>query len=380
MNYLSLIKVGLSFGLCFTTFTGHAYTKAERKSALNFYTSLTGASPSAREVNLILEAKDSGNLESIAYDIIESRNGFNNFGSFYNITVKDFATPWSSEEGSLFEELNDMTATVIGHTRDELPFNEILWRDGIYKATGITFKGGQLQYFRGSNFPAGTSASSVCSDVVASDLSNSKGRVWFVDPLNPNSAPTDVNNTDCRLTSYSKSELDQAYFDNALYIPSLDKVIVTNRVKESNSHYQSLETLGIDLSDREVFQKTTQLEKLHRNDEAIAGLLSTRAFGKAYYSAGTNRAALAFSMKYFFCKDMEELNDTTIPDFRNRRDVDRSPGGNSSIYKNRCVGCHAGMDALAGAFSYYDWNGGVTYEPGIVVTKMNHNVIFLMVM
>lgn len=376
MKNLSLIKVGLSLGLSFMTLISQASTKEERKAALNFYTSLTGASPSRSEVDLILRAKEAGNLEAIAYDIIESRGGFNNFGSFYNVTVKDFATPWSSEEGLLFEELNDMTATVIGYTRDELPFNEILWRDGVYKAIGVTFKGGQLYYFSGNNYPAGTSASTVCAGTVAADPGNSKWRIWYVDPLNPNSSPTDVNNTFCRLSNYSKSELDQAYFDNALYVPSLDRVIATNRIKESNRHYQSLEKLGVDLSNRNIFQKTTQLEKLHRSNAAIAGLLSTRAFGKAYYSAGTNRAALAFSMKYFFCKDMEELNDTTIPDFRNRRDVDRSPGGNSSIYKNRCVGCHGGMDALAGAFAYYDWNGGVTYEPGIVVSKMNHNVIF----
>ncbi len=371
-----LIKVGLSFSLSVFCLQPFAYNKAERKAAVNFYTSLTGASPSSDEVNLILEARERGDLESIAYDIIESRNGFNNFGSFYNVTVKDFATPWSTEEGLLFEELNDMTATVIGYTRDELPFNEILWRDGVYKAIGVTFKGGQLVYFRGSNYPSGTSASSVCLDVNQSDPSNTKWRVWFVDPLKPNSAPTDVNNTDCRLTDYTKAELDQAYFDNALYVPSLDKIIATNRIKESNRHYQSIEQQGINLANRDIFQRTTQLEKLHRSQSAIAGLLSTRAFGKAYYSAGTNRAALAFSMKYFFCKDMEELNDSTTPDYRNRRDVDRSPGGNSSIYKNRCVGCHAGMDAMAGAFAYYNWNGGVTYEPGIVVSKMNHNVIF----
>lgn len=373
-DFLEVVLTGF-FLLLFIEGT-YASNSEERKAALKFYTSLTGSSPTSAEVEKILQAMDQGVLESDAYDIIESRNGYQSFGGFYNITVKDFATPWSTEEGLLFEELNDMTATVIGYTRDELPFNEILWEDRIYKASGITFKGGQLVYFAGNQFPAGTSASTVCQGTVASDPGQSQYRVWYVDPQNPNAAPTDVANTRCRLTKYSKAELDSAYFDNALYLPIMDTIVATNRIKESNRHYQSLETQGIDLSNRQVFKSTTQLEKLHRSPDAIAGLLSTRAFGKAYYSAGTNRAALAFSMKYFFCKEMEELNDTTIPDFRNRRDVDRSPGGNSSIYKNRCVGCHAGMDALAGAFAYYDWNGGINYDPGVVVSKMNHNAIF----
>ena len=52
---------------------------------------------------------------------------------------------------------------------------------------------------------------------------------------------------------------------------------------------------------------------------------------------------------------MEELNDTTTPDFRVRRDVDRAPGGKTETYKTFCVGCHAGQDALGGAFAYYDF-------------------------
>ena len=82
-------------------------------------------------------------------------------------------------------------------------------------------------------------------------------------------------------------------------------------------------------------------------------------------------------MKNFLCKEMEELHDTTIPDFRNRRDVDRAPGGDSSTYRGYCIGCHAGMDALAGAFAYYDFvDRVVQYKDGIVVKKMNHNSLF----
>jgi len=36
--------------------------------------------------------------------------------------------------------------------------------------------------------------------------------------------------------------------------------------------------------------------------------------------------------------------------------VTRSPGGDSSIYLSACLGCHAGMDPLTGAFAYYEWD------------------------
>ena len=351
-------------------------TKFEIKKAKRLHTSLTGTSPSRLESSLIIRAIRQGRLEQVSRDIIESRNGFQNSGAFYNVTVKDFATPWSSEDGSVFTSLNDMTGTVVGYTRDELPFNEILWRDTVYKAIGVTFKGGQLRFFEGANYPSGTTASTVCSNTVASDPRNRKMRIWYIDPNNPNGDPTNPANARCRLTDHSRSELRKADLADKLYIPKMDMLVETNLIKGPPKHYRSLENQGFDMSDREVFKNTSQLVKLHRTPAAVSGLMSLSSFGSAFLSAGTNRAAIAFSMKYFFCKDMEELNDTTIPDFRNRRDVDRSPGGESSTYKNRCVGCHAGMDALAGAFAYYDWNDGVIYEDGQVVKKMNHNVVY----
>jgi hypothetical protein len=196
--------------------------------------------------------------------------------------------------------------------------------------------------------------------------------MFHKDPTDPNS----LSAWQCRGTVYTATQLNAYKFDNALYIPHIDKILDTNRIKENNRHYESMDELGLNLADPKILKSTTQETKLHRFPEAISGLLSTRAFGEAYYTAGTNRAAFAFSMQHFLCKDMESLNDTTIPDYRNRRDIDRSPGGESTTYKNRCIGCHAGMDGMTGAFAYYNFNGAITYEYGVVVSKMNHNVVF----
>ena len=40
-----------------------------------------------------------------------------------------------------------------------------------------------------------------------------------------------------------------------------------------------------------------------------------------------------------------------------RQDVARSPGGDSRVFLNTCAGCHSGMDPMAQAFAYYNFNG-----------------------
>ena len=58
--------------------------------------------------------------------------------SFYNVMLKNFVTPWTNEEQSVFAPLNDYTATIIGMIRDDVPFNLILSEDIVYTgANGV---------------------------------------------------------------------------------------------------------------------------------------------------------------------------------------------------------------------------------------------------
>jgi hypothetical protein len=52
--------------------------------------------------------------------------------NFYNVVLKDWVTPWTNEDMTVFAPLNDYTATVIGMIRDDVPFNLILSEDMIY--------------------------------------------------------------------------------------------------------------------------------------------------------------------------------------------------------------------------------------------------------
>lgn len=143
----------------------------------------------------------------------------------------------------------------------------------------------------------------------------------------------------------------------------------------NNDHYRIAETRNINLMTSLMRQTQSALTGLPQN--AVSGVITTRASGESFFSAGTNRRVNRFNFINYMCRDYEELHDVNIPDFRVRRDVERNPGGDSRTYKSKCVGCHAGQDALGGAYAFYDFVGGrLVYTPGIVVTKMNHNVYF----
>src|SRR5204863_3479753 len=52
--------------------------------------------------------------------------------------------------------------------------------------------------------------------------------------------------------------------------------------------------------------------------------------------------------------------------------VARSPGGDSRVFLNTCVGCHSGMDPMAQAFAYYNFDataGQLVYTPNQVQPK-----------
>jgi hypothetical protein len=132
----------------------------------------------------------------------------------------------------------------------------------------------------------------------------------------------------------------------------------------SNSHYATAEANGVDLST--TLTPSTQSATYGTPTAATAGLLTTYAAEAAFFIKGTNRAMFRFTMINHFCNDMPTLMDTTPPTDRIRQDVARSPGGDSRVYLNTCVGCHSAMDPMAQAFAYYNFNG--TVGPGVMNT------------
>lgn len=195
--------------------------------------------------------------------------------AFYSVTLKNWITPWTNEDADIFAPLNDYTATVIGITRDEIDFRQILSGDILY-----------------------------------------------------------IANSSAGVPAYSNT---------------------------SNTHYQALEDQSADLKD--VLQATTQSAVTGLPENATAGVMTTRAGAKAFFKDGTNRAMFRFTLINHLCTDLEGLKDTSRSPDRIRQDVSRSPGGDSRIFNNSCVGCHSGMDPLAQAFAYYNYEYNIDSDP-----------------
>ena len=54
------------------------------------------------------------------------------------MTLKNFATPWTNRDQTVFAPLNDYTATVIGMVRDDVDFRGLLSDDIVYVGSGIS--------------------------------------------------------------------------------------------------------------------------------------------------------------------------------------------------------------------------------------------------
>jgi hypothetical protein len=129
----------------------------------------------------------------------------------------------------------------------------------------------------------------------------------------------------------------------------------------SNAHYQALEQQGANL--RNVLQPTTQSSLTGVPPDATAGVMTTRAAARSFFIDGTNRAMFRFTMLNHLCNDMEQVLDINRPPDRIRQDVSRSPGGDSRVFLNNCIGCHSGMDPMAQAFAYYDYEYDAMNDP-----------------
>jgi hypothetical protein len=194
--------------------------------------------------------------------------------SFYNVTLKNMAVPWTNRDQTVFAPLNDYAATFIGMVRDDVPFNTALSADLTYTVNGAS---------------PGPSAS-------------------------------------------------------------------------SNDHYANAEANSVNLYT--ALQSTAQSSVLGIPANATAGFITSRASSEAFFVDGTNRAMFRFTMLNHLCRDMEQVLDTSLPPDMIRQDVSRSPGGDSRIFLNNCIGCHSGMDPLARAFAYYDFDNGTPEAPG----------------
>jgi hypothetical protein len=253
-----------------------------REQAKRIHDRLAGVPPSATVLTSMAAKIAAGNALGAAMDAIANP-------AFYNTTVRELATPWTNRDRSVYADLNDSTATVIGMVRDDVPFDQLLSGDIVY-----------------------------------------------------------VGSTAATPVLYSHTD---------------------------NNHYIELQRLRVDLSNSANLVRQTQssLPGTPLAAGQTAGIMTTRGFSSAFLVAGTNRAAVRFAALNSLCMDQEDFRDVTAWPDRIRQDVSRSPGGDSNLFLNDCLACHAGLDGLAGAFSFFDFDataGRLVYTPNAVQPKV----------
>jgi hypothetical protein len=271
--------VALAFAIAAFAPVQQAAVAGPREQAKRMYDRLTGTPPSPALLT-DLETRVQGDPLAAALYMMDASSPRSS--AFYSVTLKNFATPWTNRDQTVFAPLNDYTATVIGMVRDDKDFRGVLSDDIVYVGNGVS--------------PA-----------------------------------------------YSTTD---------------------------NNHYDTLESTNADL--RAVLTERTQSSLNGLPSTATAGIITSRAASEAFFIDGTNRAMFRFTLLNHMCRDMEQIHDTSRPPDRIRQDVTRSPGGDSSVFLNNCIGCHSVMDSMAQAFAYYDFDetqGRVVYTPGQVQPK-----------
>jgi hypothetical protein len=149
----------------------------------------------------------------------------------------------------------------------------------------------------------------------------------------------------------------------------------------NNDMYQAMDDNNVDLKAHLVSSTQSALSGIP--SAATAGVMTTRGAASAFFINGTNRAMFRFTMMNHLCNDLQTVMDITRPPDRIRQDVTRSPGGVSTLFLNNCIGCHSGMDPMAQAFAYYNFNnidpttaatvGQIVYTAGQVQPKYHIN-------
>jgi hypothetical protein len=149
----------------------------------------------------------------------------------------------------------------------------------------------------------------------------------------------------------------------------------------NNAMYDAMDANNVDLKAHLVSHQQSSTTGLPA--AAVAGVLTTRGAGSAFFINGTNRAMFRFTMLNHLCNDLQTVMDITRPPDRIRQDVARSPGGVSTLFLTNCIGCHSGMDPMAQAFAFYNFNntdpdtadsmGTVVYTAGQTQPKYHIN-------
>ncbi len=133
-------SIGLALGALALLAPYTTATAGPREQAKRLHDRIAGVPPSAAVLDAMAADITASDPIAAAYRAMDDN-------AFYNVTLKNFVTPWTNRDQTVFAPLNDFTATVIGMIRDDVDFRQVLSADILYVGTG----GGLPAYSNSSN-------------------------------------------------------------------------------------------------------------------------------------------------------------------------------------------------------------------------------------
>lgn len=240
--------------------------------------------------------------------IASSDNGF------YDRVVRNFGAKISNREETPDAPLNDMTATIIGITRDRIDARQLLTSNYLYRGKQILFWGDRRIY-------------------------SPKSLIWTND-------------------HYREVE--------ATNVPLACALDNLSRFDQSRLPAGFQQTVGV---------PDAQQNAMKTNPDP-AGVLTSRAFAESHIIAGTNRRPIEKAFEYFLCAPVDAIRTSEVSDQWIGRDVERFPDGPASNndFHNNCKTCHGTLDSLRPAFaSLHFENGVLKFAPNFIENRRDIN-------
>src|ERR1700682_6311974 len=124
--------LGVAWAIALAVQTAPPAFAGPREQAQRIYERIPGSPPSATVLDQMAAKTAAADLAGAAAIATDA-------STFYSVTLKNFVTPWTNRDQTVFAPLNDYTATVIGMVRDDVAFNTVLSADILYtiNASGL---------------------------------------------------------------------------------------------------------------------------------------------------------------------------------------------------------------------------------------------------
>lgn len=322
--------------------------------AYRLHNRIAGVPPSSEQLHEMVDLMGAGKVDQAAFIPLQ-RN------SFYQDTLQEIFN-FTDPERTL--ELDGYKAFLAGIAYQNQPFKRILYGDLVFTSSNElsiylteTEDDNENEIVVYANAKCTPSEDPLCVPCE---------EVEYLEGLYEDQAGEDDPFFDDSCDGQGLNPLRRDANGNPIQLegePEKVRAIIRGSRWRDNSHFSQLQEAypsswveKLEARTQEVLYNSITSGGRYVPPEDRAGLFSLRDSAELMFTAGTNRRGVEMIMDQFLCRSLDQLHDVNLPDNWVRKDIDRTPGGDSHAYTQGCAGCHAGMDGLANAMNHMDYD------------------------